>query len=297
MALTSSPIFFLTLHRYAAVAFGVPTSIDDSDVQVSEIDDLASVAGTTQRISPDTCHKLKSRLYRIMGPFLGRRRQTNQLERPSEIHAKLKAWHDQVPPELRYDQFSAAAGNQQPVLIRMQAVALQLAYANLQIVLHRRAIHPQRDSSIPSNQRQESLGQLFSSAVHTADATAFDVTERMCRSSHAAMHVGICSFSAGVVLSALLVEREHVVASEEAQNKALRSLESIIALFERFPGQQYRLATQSLAILKALRSKIDSNTHNQASSMSQEAESQHSGMLSLFFSMFNINICTHQPPC
>ncbi|KAF2032828.1 hypothetical protein EK21DRAFT_86837 [Setomelanomma holmii] len=72
--------------KYAAVAFGRPCAIDDSDCDVDPLED--DPAGNSvyqfelsgQIVSLLSYHRHKFQLYRIMGPFLGRRIQTNRLE-------------------------------------------------------------------------------------------------------------------------------------------------------------------------------------------------------------------------
>lgn len=201
-----------------------------------------------------TYHGLKCQLYRIMGPFLGRKRQTSQLRSLPEIHAELEAWYATIPSSLKYGA-DGQPGPSQPTLTQMQAIALQLGYDNLQIVLHRQAVFPQARSAAAQANRSLSLQQLFHSATRTAHSSKFPATDRICRSSHAAMHVGMCSFSAGVVLCALLAVPDNVLWAREKLD-AVASLDAIIAILGDFPGRNYRFAQQSVQILRALRAKV-----------------------------------------
>jgi hypothetical protein len=240
--------------RYAAVAFGLPCTIDDSDVNVAEIDDSTpSIAITYQR--------LKGRLYRIMGPFLGRKRQPDQLQGLPEIHARLKAWYQTITGPLRWD-LDDQPDETQARVTQMQAIALHLAYDNLQIVLHRQAIFPKDPKPQTHTNRELSLSQLLESAIRTSKVSQYAATDYICRSSHAAMHVGICSFSAGVVLCALLAGPSDNMLSSSDTTAASTGLDQIISLFENFPAQSYRLAQESLQILKALRAKLSYTASN-----------------------------------
>lgn len=189
-----------------------------------------------------------------MGPFLGRKRQTSQLRSRPEIHAELEAWHATIPSSLKYRADGQPDPNQ-PTLTQMQAIALHLGYDNLQIVLHRQAVFPKTSAAATPANRSLSLQQLFQSATRTARAPKFPATDRICRSSHAAMHVGMCSFSAGVVLCALLAMPDNVLWAREKLD-AVASLDAIIALLGDFPGRNYQFAQQSVQILRALRAKV-----------------------------------------
>jgi hypothetical protein len=158
----------------------------------------------------------------------------------------------------------------------MQAIALQLVYDNLQIVLHRYAVYPTTDASPAPQQRDLSLRQLFNSGMRTASVLAFAPVDQICRSSHAVMHVGICSFSAGVILCALSLERNDVF-SETERDEAFTGFGKIVSLFERFPGQNYGLAAQSLPILKALQSKMDASIHQKYYNLLPQADEQQAG--------------------
>lgn len=194
-----------------------------------------------------------------MGPFLGRKRQTSQLRSLAEIHAELESWYATIPTPLRYGPDGHPDANQ-PALNQTQAIALQLAYDNLQIVLHRQAVFPKTDAAAMRVDRTLSLQQLRRSATRTGTVSGFPATDRICRSSHAAMHVGMCSFSAGVILCALLATPNNAL-SEHDRESAVVSLDNIISLLDNFPGQNYRFAQQSVRILQALRAKISSEVH------------------------------------
>ena len=151
-------------------------------------------------------HKLKARLYRVMGPFLGRKKQTTQLQRLLEVHHGLTDWYAGVPGLLKCSGDSPEFDTR-PILTQMQAIALQLAYDNLRMVLFRQAVFPKDSRENHQPHREESIRQLSESATRTAKISTFAATGLICRSSHAAMHVGICSFTAGVILCTLLTHQ------------------------------------------------------------------------------------------
>ncbi|KIW25661.1 uncharacterized protein PV07_08822 [Cladophialophora immunda] len=243
--------------KYAAVAFGLPCAIDDSDCDVPEIDvrgNIARSGAAPESTSPLTYHKLKARLYRIMGPFLGRKRQTNQLRGLLQVRRELTDWLASVPDRLKCSG-DGPGFNGQPLQVQWQAIALQLAYDNLQMVLFRQAVFPKnlREGHDVRHHQADGIGQLSQSATRTASISTFAASRLICRSSHAAMHVAICSFTAGVILCLMLASQP----SNPEKPTWLASLKKIVNLFEDFPSQNYRLATQSLGVLKALELRVD----------------------------------------
>lgn len=135
-------------------------------------------------------------------------------------------------------------------LEEIQALALQMAYDNIQIVLHRQAVFVSRPSQASDSdlQNDASIEQLVESALRTANAPDHQAIFSMCRSTHAAMHVGICLFTAGVVLSGLHLGHGAVRQS----NELLVALDRIISFFRIFPGEAYSLVPQCLHILETL---------------------------------------------
>ncbi|KIW18474.1 hypothetical protein PV08_02762 [Exophiala spinifera] len=110
-----------------------------------------------------------------------------------------------------------------------------------------------REHQHMQHHQAEGIRQLSESAVRTASISTFAASELISQSTHAAMHVAICSFTAGVILSLMIASWPN---SSESSIWLL-SLKNIISLFEQFPSQNYRLATQSLKLLEALKTRVD----------------------------------------
>lgn len=74
-----------------------------------------------------------------MGPFLGIRLQRNRLETVKTLHDQLVTWEKQVPDSLRLASYESDVAPEpwDPPLLQLGALALQLSYNNLQIILHR----------------------------------------------------------------------------------------------------------------------------------------------------------------
>lgn len=190
-----------------------------------------------------------------MGAFLGRRRQLAQGRTLTDVHRDLLAWYQTVPPTLRYNGDSHVVDDR-PMILQMQSTSLQLAYDNLQMVLFRQAVFS-IDTQEVTPQRAENIRQLSQSAIRTAKISTLSVTREICRSSHASMHVGICSFTAGVVLCKLITNEANI----QQKMHWHASLMDIIKLFEHFPSDSYRLAAQSLALLKAMEARAYPQGH------------------------------------
>lgn len=85
-------------------------------------------------------HQHKFRLYRIMGAFLGRKRQGNRFESIETIHHRMLQWRHELPDILT---LSGQAQSMDPSTVKpteIHALSLQLTYDNLQIILHRTAV-------------------------------------------------------------------------------------------------------------------------------------------------------------
>ncbi|KAI5365011.1 hypothetical protein Slin15195_G045490 [Septoria linicola] len=239
--------------KYAAIAFGWPCGMDDADCEVPEIQ--ASAIGTNNL----TYHIEKCRLYRIIGTFLGRRKESMTPGQTGDIHERLRAWTHNLPTELRLEPGATIASVSG--LQHMQALALQLAYDNIHIVIHRQAVFASGPKKPLPLGNASSIEQLIESALRTADTTRSTAMLPICRSSHAAMHAGICLFTAGVVLSAL--QLANIVS--DRRDELLSGLERIIAFFKEFPGQHYHLASQCLEILQAVQLKCLNHASRQGS--------------------------------
>lgn len=165
------------------------------------------------------------------------------------MRRELHQWLANVPHELKPS--SEDAKQKGPELLDLQALALQLAYDNIQIVVHRQAVFGSREGATSLPEEAAAIEQLIESGLRTARALEEPAIQPVCRSSHAAMHVGICAFTAGVVLSAL-----HLASITHSRSSELvTGLQRIVVFFEHFPGQHYQLVRQSLAILRPLHSK------------------------------------------
>ncbi|KAL2837563.1 hypothetical protein BJY01DRAFT_42004 [Aspergillus pseudoustus] len=239
--------------RYAAVAFGRPCTVDDLDCDVGPVSDIKIEGQTTTRQGHLLeYHRWKFKLYRIMGPFLSRRLQNNQLETLNVIHTQLDSWKSELPDKLRLETYKDDNSNESRIL-QMQALALQLTYDNLQIILHRSAAFGDNERVFKSNEGATSDGsfsqqQLLESALRTSQLYRRARLVQECRRTHAVMHIGICLFTSGVVLCMIALARPLSTASQRAKEGVMH----ILRLQEDNISSQHLLSVQSIQILRNL---------------------------------------------
>jgi hypothetical protein len=200
--------YYGLLNRYTAIAFGRPCIIDDSDCQVEMISDIELDGRTHVPARPLILyHQHKFRLYRIMGAFLGRRRQRNTFESVETIHQRMLQWRHELPDVLT---LSGQESSIDPSVVKpteIHALSLQLTYDNLQIILHRTAVFNSNEISTISPRSRTSLQQIFTSAMDTSELSRHPLILDACRRTHADVHVGITMFTAGVVLCAICLSQ------------------------------------------------------------------------------------------
>lgn len=190
-----------------------------------------------------------------MGSFLGRRLQTNRLEAVKGIHSQLVSWEGQLPDTLRLETCEDNDTSEQPRLLKMQALALQLTYDNLQIILHltiafrnsRNAVDP-LGVGVQTQNLSFSRHQLLKSALRTSQLHTYRQLLQACRKTHAVMHIGICLFTSGVVLCAIALSEPLSATSQEAKAGIMR----ILRLHRDSVSNQHLLSVQSVKILEDL---------------------------------------------
>ncbi|KAE8323834.1 fungal-specific transcription factor domain-containing protein [Aspergillus sergii] len=239
--------------KYAAVAFGRPCSIDDSDCNIGLVTDVGDIS---PRQSPLlTYHQWKFRLYRIMGPFLGRRLQSNRLDTVRAIHGQLVAWGRELPDSLRLETYGESGSSGDAPLIQLAALALQLTYDNLRIILHRSVAFGDIGREVglagrvvETESTAFSRQQLLESALRTSELYRYSHLLQASRRTHAVMHIGICLFTSGVVLCALSLMEPLSITSQ----KAKAGIMQIIRLQKERVSNQHVLSLQSVRILEDL---------------------------------------------
>ncbi|KAM3565281.1 hypothetical protein ARSEF4850_001463 [Beauveria asiatica] len=240
--------FMMLLEKYFAIAFGRPCIVDDSDCNVGMISQVGSAHSNTSLDGNLSFHNCKFRLYRIMGQFLGRRRQMDQKSTVQSIHEELTHWRNQLPSQLRIESYRDMPPGQELPIPQMQAIALQLMYDNLQIVLHRTVAFGQGSKVQNTPEGLFSLRHLMQAALRTSELHAFPNSLHAMRRTHASMHIGITLFTAGIVLCIAALSQPLSDTSQKAKSGVMH----IIRACKDSADPQNVGSRQSIAVLERL---------------------------------------------
>ncbi|KAF5646990.1 transcriptional regulatory GAL4 [Fusarium tjaetaba] len=241
--------------RFASIVFGKPCSIRVSDckVEVSAVlncfspqhPDYQSTEITEEgKMVPVTLYTyqwLKSRLYKIMSPVL----ENMHFIGPSQNRVQLS---DNINKTHHNNNISSGAVQS---TFKMQALALQLAYDNIMVILHRQLLLSEpEDFSVPHTEngrdgasRSElrttsamqkanatSRNQCWESAMRTSSIIQHLDVLRQMKATHAASYTGMHLFTVCVMLSAVAMSQ---LVSKKAQ-EAKRAIGCIIRLMKGF---------------------------------------------------------------
>jgi hypothetical protein len=226
--------------------------VDDLNCDVASVSDIKIDGQTRTRQGPFLeYHQWKFKLYRIIGPFLSQKLQGNQLDSLNAIHTRLSSWKSELPDKLRLETYKDNPNSESRIL-KMQALALQLTYDNLQIILHRSAAFGVNERGFHSievaSPNNLSRQQLLESALRTSQLHQHAQLLQACRKTHAVMHIGICLFTSGVVLCAIALAQPLSIASQKAKEGVMR----ILRLQEDSISSRHLLSVQSVQILRDL---------------------------------------------
>lgn len=189
------------------------------------------------------------------------------------LSRELEVWFSALPAELkcRTDVENGAAIQDPAVnytlkIFRLQALALQLAHENIQILLHRpllqlplrwrtpqHGVPPTRDGAEGDAEMNEvddailamSKRKCWESAIRTSNLTASIVGEA--KYTHAASYVGIHMFTAGTILSIVALSTPLTTESQEAKQAIARIVSTSASM-----GMKTLLSHQSQQVLKEL---------------------------------------------
>ncbi|ETI22161.1 hypothetical protein G647_06234 [Cladophialophora carrionii CBS 160.54] len=286
--------------RFAATIFGrpcgipmaeidvrIPQNVGDTTVQHPFFRSSATTPdGTVEPVTAFSYFKFKIKLYQISSPIIGdlyfhRSRSVSELAfKVYRIDKELSDFFSALPPELKLeDLFRNPAEKVTPRTrpFMLQALALQIAYDNVQILLHRPLLSqdlrnykthadlsdPDRlayspDQSNITNSIQlssqhvhqillASRDKCWESAIRSSKLGQYNQCLVSARDSHAAAFLGINLFTAGMVLCVVALSRP---LSSEAQT-AKQAVARIMSL-SRFLSGKAPLSAQTTKILKDL---------------------------------------------
>jgi hypothetical protein len=231
----------LTPPSFNALMFGQPGIIRVSDYKVemqTDIDDTQSTcpglgsiepreSGRTEPVTILSYHRYKVTLYEIAEPITRSvYSHKNAVKHVQDIHKKLVRWYKRLPPELKLDSLAGKSTTPDKAvsldIFRRQALALQMSYDNMQIVLHRSLIAHEDSlghaSSLATRQGEQNDGnptmlrnadatavktsrnQCWESAIRTSQLVDHPTELQLIRSTPVAAYLAMHALTAGVIL-------------------------------------------------------------------------------------------------
>ncbi|TGO68399.1 hypothetical protein BOTNAR_0025g00310 [Botryotinia narcissicola] len=266
--------------RFSSITYGRPLSINDSDCDVrmpGNLDDASSVhpfldslelldADSSTQVTLNSYHRFKFALYNIASPIIGdiynlkNSNPSNMAQQAISINTNLVRWFDRLPPELKLESntnldVSNLSASEVKVyrLFQLQALVLQLAYDNIQIILHRPFLRYNHclavlPTSATSDLRPTSLEQCRHCARRTCNISPRYANLLLAaRDTHAVAYVAIQNFTAGVTLGMVALSDP---GSEQAQD-AKRGVSNSISL-QRMLAVSSVVPLQTVKVLEQL---------------------------------------------
>ncbi|TGO79375.1 hypothetical protein BELL_0034g00070 [Botrytis elliptica] len=261
--------------RFSSITYGRPLSINDSDCDVripGNLDDASDVhpllnslelvdADSSTQVTLSSYHRFKFALYHIATPIIGdiynlkNSNPSNMAQQAISINTNLVRWFDQLPSELKLDSntdldVSNLSASEVKVckLFQLQALVLQLAYDNIQIILHRPFLRYNHCLAVlPKSATSDLCPTSLEQCRHCARRTC-NISSRYsdlllaARDTHAVAYVAIQNFTAGVTLGMVALSDP---GSEQAQD-AKRGVSNSISL-------QRMLAVSSIVPLQTVK--------------------------------------------
>lgn len=255
----------------------LPENIDDtSDGCPGFTSREQDADGSSRAVTTLSYQRFKFRLYRIAEPIMGEIYFHNGqpvhtlVNRVQQINQKLLEWEASVPPQLRPKSFVSNSHHTDkstdPVtkIFQLQALALQLSYDNIQLILHRPllvyngvlllgrridAAPPLREAHRDQDARFWGVSKelCWKSALRTACIDEYPSILKQARNFHAARYVGIQTFTAGVMLGIFALSKPFSGQAQEAK----RAIGRLIKMPKLF-GYQTTISDQTGRILERL---------------------------------------------
>ncbi|EXJ85040.1 hypothetical protein A1O3_05715 [Capronia epimyces CBS 606.96] len=287
--------------RFASTIFGRPCGIPVNDIQVKIPENMGDSTvqhprfrstakmpdGKVEAVTTFSYVKYKVKLYHISSPIISDlyfHRSANVSElasKISRINEELVNWFNSLPPELKLEDLfrnsnEPVTSNTRPFML--QALALQIAYDNVQILLHRpllsqdlrkfkttansplepTGVKAWPEPGVPVNDGQpysrdvhqiliSSRDHCWDSAIRSSRLGRYQQCLISARDSHACAFLGINLFTAGMVLCVVALSRPLSSQAQMAKQAVAR-----IMTLSRFLSGKALLSAQTTKILKAL---------------------------------------------
>ncbi|KAJ5600165.1 hypothetical protein N7450_001232 [Penicillium hetheringtonii] len=245
------------LDRFASITYGRPSSIVDAHCSVSmplDMEDTQAVhpllnsleytaTNHPSRVTLGTYQRYKFELYTIASSIIG---SIYNLDSPKSgdvrhqaavINTKLVDWFEKLPAELRLKNDSEMhmdnlSSTELEVyrLFELQALVLQLAYDNIQIVLHRPFLRYNGQLIMGPNPRSpENQPTSFDQCKHCARRTCsilprYAPVLLAAKNTHAVAYIAMQNFTAGVTLGMVALSDPGSAQSQDAKKGVANSI-------------------------------------------------------------------------
>ncbi|KAJ5736040.1 uncharacterized protein N7483_001165 [Penicillium malachiteum] len=278
--------------RFASIVYGKPCSIQregidvkmpqnlgDTTIQHPHFHSVASMPdGTTESVTSFTYVKFKIQLYQLASPIVAdvyfhRNSDPSILAaRVMKIDRQLRTWFTSLPPELKLQELCRQGMKETPQNARifmLQALALQLAYDNVKILLHRPSLSQNILNMTPGpaeeNSPQNRDGQSFTytreaqgalltsrdncweSAIQSSRLGIYGQCLEYARETHAAAFLGINLFTASMVLCVFALSNPISTQAQLAKQAVTR-----VMSLSRFLANRSILSGQTNLVLRDL---------------------------------------------
>ncbi len=233
------------------------TDIDDTQYPCPGFGSMESRENVkTEPVTILSYHRYKVTLYQIAEPitrsvYFHKDAGKNVVKHVQDIHKRLVRWYKRLPPELKLDSLAGASTTPDKALaldiFRRQALALQLSYDNMQIVLHRSLIayeDPLGLSSSSTSQPEErhdgngatlssadaaavkiSRNQCWESAIRTSLLVDHPTELKLVRSTPVAAYLAMQAHTAGVMLGVFALSNPSSDRAQQAKQGIARLIQ------------------------------------------------------------------------
>ncbi|OIW32835.1 hypothetical protein CONLIGDRAFT_153868 [Coniochaeta ligniaria NRRL 30616] len=250
-----------TSDRFIAQVFGRPAIIHDTDIHVSypDMDDETTTSeysgseemfanGVRKPVSSGSYHRYKAKLYEIATPITRGMYSRDDgamigtMEQIKTVHQQLLEWEQNLPAELRLRSFEGTQFQYTKAslssTLHLQALALQVSYDNVQLLLHRPLLSlkdvdrqgPEFSSATGdkgprsgvSREKTEdviavSRHQCWASALRMSYLVKHQGALEFAKNTPFGAHVGLHCFTAGVTLAIFALSRPFSSQAQEAK--------------------------------------------------------------------------------
>jgi hypothetical protein len=262
-------------------------NIDDSSARCPGFESLERLDdGSYEPVTILSYQRFKFKLYqmasRIIRNVYFNRRATlrDVVEKVKSINSRLLEWEQSIPDELRLSSYSSETPDSrtEPILkiFRRQALALQLSYDNMQLILHRpllaydgssKAISLSNNAPRRSGRDVPVQGTDSDNATLDQDKDVFKVSKTRCwesamrtsrigehpdilkdaRNTYGAAYAGIQAFTAGVMLAIFALSNPLSTQAQESK----RAISRLIKM-PKLLGYRTAISDQCGVILEEL---------------------------------------------